>query len=69
MANDLPDYSERVPAAVASYWEVRDSHAQRSPDLGVVNAGLRAEVTGGRHLDAHELLLLEVLVMRASRPG
>ena len=62
MANDLPDYSERVQAAVASYWEVRESQAQRSRDLGVVNTGLRAEVTGGRHLDALELLLIEVLV-------
>jgi hypothetical protein len=62
MANDLPDYSERVQAAVALYWEVRESQAQRSREAGVVNTGLRAEVTGGRHLDALELLLIEVLV-------
>jgi hypothetical protein len=62
MSNELPDYSERVQAAVASYWEVRQSQAQRSRAAGVVNTGLRAEVTGGRHLDALELLLIEVLV-------
>jgi len=62
MANDLPDYGERVQAAVASYWDVRQSQAQRSREAGVVNTGLRAEVTGGRHLDALELLLIEVLV-------
>ncbi len=62
MANDLPDYSDRVRAAVASYWDVRATQAKRSRDAGVVNTGLRAEVTGGRHLDALELLLVEVLV-------
>lgn len=62
MANDLPDYSERVQAAVALYWEVRESQAERSREAGVVNTGLRAEVTGGRHLDALELLVIEVLV-------
>ena len=55
MANDLPDYSDRVTAAVAMYWNVRISQAQRSRDAGVVNTGLRAEVTGGRHLDALRL--------------
>ena len=62
MANELPDYTDRVLAAVSSYWEVRESQAKRSRDAGVVNTGLRAEVTGGRHLDALELLLIEVLV-------
>lgn len=62
MANELPDYSEKVAAAVASYWEVRTSQAQRSVESGAVNTGLRAEVTGGRHLDALELLLIDVLV-------
>jgi hypothetical protein len=62
MANDLPDYGAKVRAAVASYWDVRASQAQRSRDAGVVNTGLRAEVTGGRHLDALELLLVNVVV-------
>jgi len=62
MANDLPDYSDKVGAAVALYWDVRVSQAQRSRDAGVVNTGLRAEVTGGRHLDALELLIVDVLV-------
>jgi hypothetical protein len=62
MANDLPDYTERASAAVASYWGVRAEQAKRSRDAGVVNTGLRAEVTGGRHLDALQLLLVQVLV-------
>jgi hypothetical protein len=62
MANELPDYAERVQAAVASYWDVRAAQAKRSKEAGVLNTGLRSEVTGGRHLDALELLLVEVLV-------
>ena len=62
MPNSLPDYGDRVRAAVATYWNVRVSQAQRSRDAGVVNTGLRSEVTGGRHLDALELLVIEVLV-------
>ncbi|MBA3289855.1 MAG: restriction endonuclease [Acidimicrobiia bacterium] len=54
--------------AVRSYWDVRRSQAERSKDLGVINTGLRSEVTGGRHLDALQLLLVEVLV-DAGRPA
>jgi hypothetical protein len=60
MASPLPDYDERVRAAVASYWNVRLTQAEKSRDLGVVNTGLRAEVTGGRHMNALQLLLVEV---------
>jgi Restriction endonuclease XhoI len=62
MAAGLPDYGPRVEAAVGSYWKVRRTQAQRSRDLGIVNTGLRSEVTGGRHLDALQLLLVEVFV-------
>jgi hypothetical protein len=62
MANTIPDYSERVHASVGSYWNVRRSQAERSRQLGVVNTGLRSEVTGGQHLNALQLLLVEVLV-------
>ena len=62
MANTIPNYDERVQAAVASYWNVRRTQAERSRDLGVVNTGLRAEVTGGRHMNALQLLLVEVFV-------
>jgi hypothetical protein len=51
MASTLPNYDQRVRAAVASYWSVRLTQAEKSRDLGVVNIGLRAEVTGGRHVD------------------
>lgn len=63
MANALPDCTNnKVKAAVASYWQVRQTQAQRSRDAGVINTGLRAEVTGSRHLDALELLLVDVVV-------
>ncbi|MEQ1700331.1 MAG: PaeR7I family type II restriction endonuclease [Ilumatobacteraceae bacterium] len=62
MANELPNYAEEVGAAVRSYWDVRRSQAQRSVDSGAINTGLRSEVTGGRHLDALQLLLVQVFV-------
>jgi hypothetical protein len=62
MANELPDYAEQVAVSVRSYWDVRRSQAQRSIDSGVINTGLRSEVTGGRHLDALQLLLVQVFV-------
>lgn len=68
MSVSLPDYGDQVSAAVASYWQVRTEQAERSRAAGVVNTGLRSEVTGGRHLDALELLLVSVLV-DAGIPG
>ena len=62
MAGSLPNYDEQVKAAVASYWNVRQTQAKQSRDLGVVNTGQRAEVTAGQHMNALELLLVEVLV-------
>jgi hypothetical protein len=60
VANSIPDYTEKVLASVRSYWDVRASQAQRSLDAGAINTGLRSEVTGGRHLDALQLLLVDV---------
>ncbi len=62
MANSIPDYTEKVLASVRSYWDVRASQAQRSADSGAINTGLRSEVTGGRHLDELQLLLVDVFV-------
>ena len=62
MPSQLPDYSDSVRAAVADYWEVRRSQADESESRGVVNTGIRAEVTGGRHLDALHELVVSVFV-------
>jgi hypothetical protein len=62
VANSIPDYTDKVQASVRSYWDVRASQAQRSADSGAMNTGLRAEVTGGRHLDDLQLLLVDVFV-------
>ena len=45
MSSGLPNYDDRVQAAVVDYWDVRRTQAERSRELGVVNTGLRAEVT------------------------
>ncbi len=58
MHSQLPDYSDSVRSAVADYWKVRRSQADESESKGVLNTGIRSEVTGGRHLDAlHELVV------------
>lgn len=62
MSDILPNYSELVSDAVASYWAVRDDQAARSRVQGVLNTGTRAEVTGGRHLDDLQALLVRVFV-------
>lgn len=62
MANTIPDYTDQVHASVRSYWDVRVTQAQRSADSGAINTGLRSEVTGGRHLDELQLLLVNVFV-------
>jgi len=60
--NEIPDYAEKVQATIDSYWHVRRSQAERSREAGVVNTGLRAEVTGGKHLNALQLLVVDVIV-------
>lgn len=62
MTDPLPDYSVLVDAAVAAYWDVRRSQAERSIAQGVLNPGLRSEVTGGRHLDELQALLVRVFI-------
>lgn len=62
MSNQLPDYSPLVTEAVGSYWNVRRSQAARSRSQGVLNTGTRAEVTGGRHLDDLQALVVRVFI-------
>jgi hypothetical protein len=62
MPSKLPEYQEPLKSAVASYWNVRGSQAEKSRSLGVLNTGTRAEVTGGRHLDDLQALLVRVFI-------
>ncbi len=62
MASPLPDYTPLVEAAVVSYWDVRSRQAQTSKDLGVLDTGIRSEVTGGRHLDELHRLIVRVFI-------
>ena len=62
MPSQLPDYSDSVRAAVTDYWDVRRSQADESEGRGVFNTGIRAEVTGGRHLHALQELVVSVFV-------
>lgn len=60
--DDLPDYNPLVDAAVASYWNTRRSQAEESRARGILNPGLRSEVTGGQHLNELQALLVRVFV-------
>lgn len=62
MPAQLPDYTDLVRDAVDAFWDVRRSQARQSRDQGVLNPGLRAEVTGGRHLDELQALIVRVFV-------
>ncbi|MHB1536123.1 MAG: PaeR7I family type II restriction endonuclease [Acidimicrobiales bacterium] len=62
MANQLPEYGPLVSEAVGAYWAARRGQAERSRALGVLNTGTRAEVTGGRHLDELQALLIRVFI-------
>jgi type II restriction enzyme len=62
MNNRMPHYDPLVHAAVSAYWDVRRSQAERSLAQGVLNPGLRGEVTGGRHLDELQALLVRVFI-------
>ncbi len=62
MSSELPVYDAKVREAVADYWNVRQSQAAKSRGRGVLDTGIRAEVTGGRHLDALQELVVSVFV-------
>lgn len=62
MTNELPDYRDLVEIAVGSYWDVRRSQAEKSRAQGVLNPGLRSEVTGGHHLDELQALIVRVFI-------
>jgi Restriction endonuclease XhoI len=62
VSSSLPDYTGLVELAVGDYWDVRWTQAQRSHAQGVLNPGLRSEVTGGRHLDALHALIIRVFL-------
>jgi hypothetical protein len=69
MPTSLPNYDELLRTAVSSSWNVRQSQAEKSRSLGVLNTGTRAEVTGGRHLDDLHALLVRVFVDAGIPPG
>ena len=61
-SSSLPDYDPLVQDAVQSYWKIRQAQAKKSRSQGILNTGSRAEVTGGRHLDDLDALIVRVFV-------
>ncbi len=62
MPEKLPDYNDKVIVAVETYWQVRERQSRDSLAQGVLNPGLRSEVTGGRHLDEIQQLIINVFI-------
>ena len=58
--DQAPDYEERFRRAVRGYWTMRDQQAADQASRGVVDAGTRGAVTGGRHLNLVAALVREV---------
>lgn len=44
------DFAWNTP--IEHFWRVRDQQAQRQIEAGVIDAGTRGSVTGGKHMDA-----------------
>lgn len=61
MPVEIPNYEPLMQEAVANFWAIRDRQATEQAARGVVDAGTRGAVTGGRHLGPIEALIRRVL--------
>lgn len=60
---------KRLQQAVQSFWTGRDTQSQRQKDAGKMDAGIRGAVTGGQHMSALEVLIVEVLTRSGLKEG
>ena len=58
----IADFDERFTAAVQAFWTGRDAQQKKQQSTGRTDAGLRGAVTGGRHIEALEDLVSDVLI-------
>lgn len=54
------EFDKKVQNAVKFYWRTRTGQARRQKKAGKTDAGIRGEVTGGKHLDAFARLIFEI---------
>jgi hypothetical protein len=61
MSLDLVDYEKKVSEAVKAFWGNRAAAKQKQIDLGVVDQGERAGVTGGKNMDGFLTLVADLV--------
>ena len=53
---------KKIAKAAAFYWKTRQRQAISQKERGVTDAGIRGQVTGGRHLDGFASLVREICI-------
>ena len=56
------DMNKKIADAAAFYWRTRKRQAALQKKRGVLDAGTRGQVTGGRHLDGFAKLIQEICI-------
>ena len=55
---DMVNYEEKLKEAVRAFWGNREEAKQKQIELGKVDQGERAGVTGGKNMDGFITLIL-----------
>ena len=58
----MEDVERRFQEAVRQFWRGREAQQQKQVEGGRVDAGTRGAVTGGTHMGALEVLVVDLLV-------
>lgn len=55
------DLDARLQDAIQHYWDARQAQRQQQLDRGTIDAGSRADVTGGSQMGVLEILAVDIL--------
>lgn len=61
MAIDLAGYEEKAQQAVQAFWGNRELARQKQIEAGIVDAGERAGVTGGKNMDGFVVMIQDLI--------
>ncbi len=61
MALDLANYEKKTKDAIKAFWGNRERAVERQIELGKIDQGERAGVTGGKNLDGFITLILALV--------
>lgn len=59
---DLVNYEEKLKEAIRAFWGNREEARQKQIELGKVDQGERAGVTGGKNMDGFISLIIDIVV-------